>query len=123
MERQPPALPAAFRPRLMVAALALVLAGCGASPQPDRVAALEERLASVEKRAEAAEKRARNAEDIARHAAPNPYVSNDAFPQLDPDVNQVTDPSTEDPQFQNGPQADNGNAPPPPPSPVIPNSG
>ncbi len=121
MERLPLALPAALRPRALIAAACLTLAGCGATPQTDKVAALEERLASVEKRAEAAEKRARNAEEIARHAAPNPYVSNDAFPQLDPDVNQVTDPSTEEPQFQNAPQADSDMAP--PPSPVIPNNG
>lgn len=50
---------------------------------------------------------------MARHAAPQPFVSNDAFPGPDPDVNQVTDPTTEDPQFQNGNT--------PPPSPLIPN--
>ena len=78
-----------------------------------RLAALEQRLSAVEQRAEAAEKRAKSAEEMARHAAPNPYVSNDALPEPDPDVNQVTDPTTEDPQFQNGVA--------PPPSPVIPN--
>lgn len=90
-----------------------VLAACGAAPQEDRVAALEQRLTAVEQRAEAAEKRAKSAEEMARHAAPNPYVSNDQFPEPDPDVNQVTDPTTDDPQFQNGNT--------PPPSPLIPN--
>lgn len=115
MERRTSSTIAACTRQFLAGLLALGLAGCGAAPQADKVAALEERLASVEKRAEAAEKRARNAEEIARHAAPNPYVSNDAFPQLDPDVNQVTDPSTEDPQFQNDVA--------PPPSPEIPTNG
>lgn len=97
--------------------LASLLQGCGAAPADQRVEALEQRVIAVEARAEAAEKRAKAAEDIARHAAPNPYVSNDAFPEqpFDPDVNIVTDPSTEDPQFNNSPA--------PPPAPVIPSEG
>ncbi len=103
----------ALRSALAGLAVAMLLSGCNRAPQDDRVAALEQRLTAVEQRAEAAEKRARSAEEMARHAAPNPYVSNDAFPEPDPDVNQVTDPTSEDPQFQNGVA--------PPPAPVIPN--
>ena len=97
----------------LVGLVTLPLGGCGDS---ERVTQLEQRLAAVEAKADAAEKRAKAAESFAARNAPQPFPADnaDAGPSvdLDPDANQVTDDSAEDPAF------DNQIAP--PPNPVIP---
>ncbi|MEO0032541.1 MAG: hypothetical protein RIS94_2299 [Pseudomonadota bacterium] len=79
---------------------ALSLGGCGDS---ERVTQLEQRLANVEAKADAAEKRAKAAESFAARNAPQPFPADngDTGPSvdLDPDANQVTDDSANDPSF------------------------
>ncbi|MCW1381873.1 hypothetical protein OLX02_03455 [Novosphingobium sp. KCTC 2891] len=114
--RHPRPQPRAFPRRTLLAlcVLALPLGGCGSD---DRVQALEQRLVAVEAKAAAAEKRAKQAEAFAQRAAPSPYVTNDDFsaPEVDPDVNEVTDQSADDPQYDNSVSAPVA----PPPAPVV----
>jgi len=102
-------------PLLAIAALSIGLGGCSSDAKVDK---LEQRLVQVEAKADAAEKRAKAAEAFAASNAPQPFPTPEADPGPDGDgdsgSNEVTDPSADDPAFNNE------IGPPPPPAPVIP---
>lgn len=103
-------------PLLAAATLAMGLGGCSSSAKVDE---LEQRLVQVEAKADAAEKRAKAAESFAARNAPQPFPTPEADPGPNPDgdsgSNEVTDPSADDPAFNN-----EISAPPPPPVPTLP---